>query len=122
MFPLPLPGAWPISKLVKLGKNLGFSSTPNDVSEKTLFHFFFIIFSYQLGIPIPETSSGGELKPGSLPNLTNLEIGQAPGGGGGNTVNHSCNSSKTSTAGGPGTIAKDGQESPYSSVSIYSVF
>ena len=63
----------------------------------------------------------GELKPGSLPNLTNLEIGQAPGGGGGNTVNHSCNSSKTSTAGGPGTIAKDGQESPYSSVSIYSV-
>jgi len=71
--------------------------------------------NYQLGIPIPETSSGGELKPGSLPNLTNLEIGQAPGGGGGNTVNHSCNSSNTSTAGGPGTIAKDGQESPYSS-------
>ena len=83
-------------------------------------YLFFIIFSYQLGIPIPETSSGGELKPGSLPNLTNLEIGQAPGGGGGNTVNHSCNSSNTSTAGGPGTIAKDGQESPYSSVSIYS--
>jgi len=66
--------------------------------------------NYQLGIPIPET-----VKPGSLPNLTNLEIGQAPGGGEGNTVNHSCNSSNTSTAGGPGTIAKDGQESPYSS-------
>ena len=56
--------------------------------QTTLFHFF---FSYQLGIPIPETSSGGELKPGSLPNLTNLEIGQDPGGGGGNTVNHLMN-------------------------------
>jgi len=69
--------------------------------------------NYQLGIPIPETSSGGELKPGSLPNLTNLEIGQAPGVGV-NSVNHSCNSSNTSSAGG-GTIVKDGQESPYSS-------
>ena len=73
--------------------------------------------SYQLGIPIPETSSGGELKPGSLPNLTNLEIGQSPGSqSGGIIVNHACNLANNSS-GGTSTIVKDEQESPYSSVS-----
>jgi hypothetical protein len=76
-----------------------------------------IIFNYSyLGLPIPKDSTGVDLKPGSLPDLTNFQIGQSPG-----AANNSPNSNQVSTSGaGNGNcgtpMENDDQGSPYSSV------
>ena len=75
--------------------------------------------SYQLGLPIPETGSGGaDLKQGSLPNLTDLAIGQHNNGANSDSIQSSC-------PGGPpgsGSILQNNEESPISSVSLDLIF
>ena len=64
------------------------------------------LYSYQLGLPIPEGCGGAELKPGSLPNLTNLEIGHS------NHPHHQ-DANQSNCGGGP---QQNNEESPISSV------
>ena len=76
---------------------------------------FLLCYSYQLGLPIPETGGGGaDLKQGSLPNLTDLAIGQHNNGA------NPTDSIQSSIPGGPpgsGSILQNNEESPISSVS-----
>jgi len=73
--------------------------------------------NYQLGLPIPETCGGAELKPGSLPNLTNLEIGHSNNHPlhGLNQDSSQANCGPGGPGSGPGGLPQNSEESPISS-------
>ena len=90
------------------------------VLDMNLTQKFRIFFSYQLGLPIPETCGGAELKPGSLPNLTNLEIGHSNNHPlhGLNQDSSQANCGPGGPGSGPGGLPQNSEESPISSVRV----